>query len=116
MSKYVTIPERLAPWREPYETDPAINQAVIAAHIGCRESTVCDHIRRLGWVVPAHVRAARTRVKPAPLILSGRAAPSVWAWAQGVTVSTARHGGRHVEVAAVQPVSSVFGLAEGGAA
>ena len=100
MTKYVPVAERLAPWREPYETDPAVSQAVIAAHIGCRESTVCDHIRRLGWVVPAHVRAARARVKPAPLILSGRAAPSGWAWAQGVTVSTARHGGRHVEVRA----------------
>ena len=27
MSKYLTIPERLAPWREPYETDPALTSS-----------------------------------------------------------------------------------------
>lgn len=46
------------------------------------------------------IGAAYAALCEAPLILAGRAAPSVWAWAQGVTVSTARHGGKHVEVRA----------------
>ena len=111
------VAAELAPWRELYETDPAVTQDVIAARIGRSKGIVSDYIRRLGWVVLAHIRSARCGRSLAPrCIPPSCAAPSVWAWAQGVTVSTARHGGRHVKVVAGRPASSVWSLAEGGAA
>lgn len=91
----------LAPWRELYETDPTVSQASIAASVGLSQRTISKYARRLGWrscvkrrSAPAPVR----RLSPTPRASS--AAPSIWALAQGVGVSTARHGGKHVEVRA----------------
>lgn len=53
---------------------------------------------------------------PAASTPAGSAAPSIWALAQGIGVSTSRHGGRHVEMPAGRPASSVWALAQGSAA
>ena len=88
----------LAPWRELYETDPTVSQASIAASVGLCVRTVNVYARRLGWRGCAKRRGAS--LTPAATTPAGSAAPSIWALAQGVGVSTARHGGRHVEVRA----------------
>ena len=95
------ITARLAPWRELYETDPTVSQASIAASVGLCVRTVNVYTRRLGWRACSKRRGPPgTSSAPVATTPAGRAAPSVWAWAQGITVSTARHGGRHVEVRA----------------
>ena len=92
------ITARLAPWRELYETDPTVSQASIAASVGLCVRTVNVYARRLGWRGCAKRRGAS--LTPAATTPAGSAAPSIWALAQGVGVSTSRHGGRHVEVRA----------------
>lgn len=88
----------LAPWRELYETDPTVSQASIAASVGLCARTVSIYARRLGW--RGCTKRHGASLKPAAATPAGSAAPSIWVLAQGVGVSTARHGGRHVEVRA----------------
>lgn len=87
----------LAPWRELYETGPTVSQASIAASVGLSQRTISNYARRLGWRGCAKRRGASLTPAAAPV---SSAAPSIWALAQGIGVSTARHGGRHVEVRA----------------
>lgn len=95
------IAARLAPWRELYETDPTVSQSSIAASVGLCVRTVNVYARRLGWRGCAKRRGAPgTSSAPVATAPAGSAAPSIWALAQGVGVSTARHGGKHVEVRA----------------
>ena len=91
----------LAPWRELYETDPTVSQARIAASVGLCVRTVNVYTRRLGWRGCAKRRGTPgTSSAPVATAPAGSAAPSIWALAQGIGVSTSRHGGRHVEVRA----------------
>lgn len=90
------ITARLAPWRELYETDPTVSQASIAASVGVSQRTISNYTRRLGW--RRCVKRRGTGSAPVATAPASSAAPSIWAWAQGATVSAARHGGKHVEV------------------
>jgi hypothetical protein len=122
-TKDPAIVAAVSSWRERYETDPDVTHRMIAAAVGLTQPTVSRYIAEMGWhVLPEVVKErrnhsrnllARCTVKrasaPQPTKIGGAAyvgfkpasAPaSVWQWAGGTAVATARQGGKHIEVSA----------------
>lgn len=116
-------PEQIAildSWRARWESDPAVTYAQIGAEAGCTWPSVASYGKTNGWCRAPHVQrqtmlaaSARANVarwagkakKPAQetkhrAYTEPVACPSIWQWASGVSVTTTRRDGRHIEVTA----------------
>lgn len=103
---------KIKAWRDRYESDCTVTMAVIARDVGVSAGCVQWYAARHGWkgreLRTQRRLAALSKAKagglsvtlPVASCLHRAAAPSIWAAAGGVLVSTGRVGGRHVVVMA----------------
>ena len=85
--------DRIEEHRESY-ADGVLSQQAIANLVGCSQEYVSKHARANGWAQRRMHFTTGTPYRPAA------AHSSVWSLAAGVMTSTARHGGKHIEVTA----------------
>lgn len=129
MTRTTRTPEQTAvieSWRVRYETDPTVTYKMIGADAGVSEHLVRSYANSAGWCRPPEVHAmmlqlasrrgneARwagklTGMSRSSLLRKRQqaesqrpacAVSSVWQLALGRATTTARHGGRHIEVSA----------------
>jgi hypothetical protein len=129
MSRTTRTPEQTAAiesWRIRYETDHTVTYRQIGADAGVSEHLARSYANSAGWCRSPEVHAATlalasrrgnearwagrlTGMSRSSLLRQQRQAQakrpasapaSVWQFAVGLATTTARHGGRHIEVSA----------------
>jgi hypothetical protein len=98
-----SLMDKIAPYRELWESDPAVTFKSIASEVFCSSTAVGSVAKRQGWVAKEGVEKKRRKlyfvaragqVPPKDMAAmapaAGKAWPSIWAAASGSTVSTYR--------------------------